>query len=265
MKLIILSTSPTGRVAQRFARVAKEKGLDVEVVDAARAESLTTRDLSDTVILPRIAPEKNEIAELLRKLETTGAKVINSARSWELSRDKWQSAIIFGRHGIATPRTISVGGGEKFDSSLGLGSTAVFKPLSGTHGNGIIKVHTGDILPNSVGILQEYREADGKDIRLIVVDSKVVAAMQRQSKSGDFRANLHQGATAQEYSPSVGMQNLAVRAAQSLGLSVAGVDILPIGNGLVLEVNPSPGLGIEVYSGIDIVSHIIDAIAEGRV
>lgn len=265
MKVIIISSSPEGRVARRFLRAATDVGLDAEVIGSGAADILLTRDLTDIIILPRIAPEQNQQTQILDTFASMSARVINPAVAWRRSRDKWQSAVCFERSGIPTPRTILAPSNDTFSSEMRLGKQAVYKPLDGTHGEGVMIVRDGDTLPEQPGILQEYIETNGQDVRLIVVGDQVVASMGRQARSGDFRANLHQGATATEYVPSAEVEAIAVRAAQCLGLTMAGVDVLPVGSScLVIEANPSPGLLIEGHSKVDIAHEVMDAIRQNR-
>lgn len=266
MKIVIVSSSPDGRVVRRFESAARARNVPCEVVDADDMQQLASRDLTDTVVIPRIAPEKNHLAEQLHALEIAGARVINSAESWRISRDKWQTYQAFNTAHVPTPRTQCASEKTRFIAGGELGDKVVFKPLGGTHGDGIVIVEPGDRIPREAGILQEFFDVNGKDVRCIVVGDTVVAAMERQSRSGEFRANLHQGATARAYDPPSDVRSIAVRAAQSLGLVVAGVDLLPTDAGaLAIEANPSPGLGIEAFSGVDVAAAIIDATIDDRI
>ena len=183
MRLIILSSSPEGRVARRFLSTASELGIDdVQAVSIDRASELLKEDLSETVILPRIAPEENEKAQVLQQLEDAGAYVVNSPQSWIDSRDKWRSYELFSQYNIATPATISAPVGTYDDSSI-LGDRVIFKPLNGTHGNGIVFINKGDELPKDAGVLQAFiPEAANTDVRLFVVNDEVVASMMRKAR-----------------------------------------------------------------------------------
>ena len=110
-------------------------------------------------------------------------------------------------------------------------------------------------------LVQEFiKEAKGSDIRAFVVDGKIVGAMKRTAKEGEFRSNLHRGGSAQLIKLSREERQTALNAAKSLGLTVCGVDMLQSARGpLVMEVNSSPGLeGIEKATGKDIASKIIE-------
>lgn len=261
-QLIILSTSPNGRVAHRLSDIAKSTGISVEIQSLDDAKTLLQRPLAGVVVLPRIAPAHNQQAvKLLFDLQKRGARIINAPDSWELSRDKWKSYSAFSEYGVPTPKTLLYPELAYDGYVYMLGSPFIFKPISGTHGEGIKIIWREEDLPAELGIMQEYiEESAGTDIRVVVVGDKVVAAMRRIAQAGEFRANLHQGATAETIESSDVINNTAVSASRSLGLDVAGVDIVMSANGpLVLEANPSPGLGIEAYTGVSVASAIIEA------
>ena len=112
-------------------------------------------------------------------------------------------------------------------------------------------------------LVQEFiKEANGKDLRLFVVDGKVVASIQREAAPGEFRANIHMGGTASIVKPTADEKRIAIKAAKAMDLRVAGVDIIRSSKGpLLLEVNSSPGLeGIEGATGIDIATKIIEYV-----
>ena len=112
-------------------------------------------------------------------------------------------------------------------------------------------------------LVQEFiKEAGGSDIRCLVIGDKVVAAMKRQGKEGEFRSNIHRGGSANLVRITPAERSTAVRAAKTMGLSVCGVDLLRSNHGpVVMEVNSSPGLeGIESATGKDIASSIIEFI-----
>ena len=266
MNLVIVSSSPAGRVARRIQKAATAHAMECRIVGVDDIATLADSILPDTVVLPRISPEQNEMASRLSVLQARGAYVINPADSWVVSRDKWRTYERLKEFAVPTPKTVYALAGTIFSAELGLGEQAIFKPRYGTHGEGIIVVKRGDTIPREEGVLQEYIDTGGADIRLFVVGERVVAAMQRQAKPGDFRANLHQGATARRYVPDDIMQQVAVRAAKSMGLAMAGVDVLgSAGGAVVIEVNPSPGLGIEQYADSDVAGAMIEAIAAGLV
>jgi ribosomal protein S6--L-glutamate ligase len=111
-------------------------------------------------------------------------------------------------------------------------------------------------------LLQEFvKESAGTDIRVFVVGGKVIASMKRQSLDDDFRSNLHQGGEGVPVKLTDAERKTALKAAKAMGLSVCGVDLMPSSRGpLVLEVNSSPGFGIERVTGRNVAGPIIDYV-----
>jgi ribosomal protein S6--L-glutamate ligase len=199
---------------------------------------------------------------------------VNESVAIARSRDKLRSLQLLSRKGIGLPVT---GFAHSPDDTQDLirmvgGSPLVIKLLEGTQGMGVVLAETPkaaeSVVDAFVGLkvnilVQEFiKEADCSDIRCFVVGGKVVATMQRQAKKGEFRSNLHRGATSHQVKITKEERSMAIRAAKIMGLNVAGVDILRSHRGpLVLEVNSSPGLkGIETTTGIDVASQIIEFI-----
>jgi ribosomal protein S6--L-glutamate ligase len=111
-------------------------------------------------------------------------------------------------------------------------------------------------------VQQFVKEANGEDIRCLVVGEKVVASMIRRGKKGDFRSNLHRGGTAEAVKITPKERATAVKSAKAVGLNVCGVDMLRSNEGpVVMEVNSSPGLeGVENATGVDVAGKIVDFI-----
>jgi ribosomal protein S6--L-glutamate ligase len=259
-KLLIISTSPGGRVARRIKDVAIQAGLQTAIYGIDEVSAITQRELEGAVILPRIAPEYNAQAiAVLAQLEAMGAHIVNSAESWVGSRDKWKSYLLFEAQNVPTPKSFLYPETTYDECVRALGGILLFKPIDGTHGEGIVIVSSEEELWGKTGIVQQYiQESAGVDMRVFVVGDKVVGAMRRVAAAGEFRANLHQGASATSVVIDPATSAIAVRAAKVLGLDIAGVDIVMSATGaMVLEANPSPGLGIEEYTGPIIVPEII--------
>jgi ribosomal protein S6--L-glutamate ligase len=200
-------------------------------------------------------------------------KIFSAVESQALvrSRDKLRSLQLLARAGVGLPKTVFTNFSKNVEhviDSVG-GAPVVLKLLEGTQGLGVILADTqnaaGSVLEAFNGleariIVQEFiKEAGGADIRAFVVDGVVVGAMKRQGKEGEFRSNLHRGGTANIIELTEEEENTALVAAKTMGLGVAGVDMLQSSHGpLVLEVNSSPGLeGIEKATGTDIAKKII--------
>ncbi len=190
------------------------------------------------------------------------------------SRDKLRSLQLLSRKGIGLPVSGFAHSPDDIEDLIKMvgGAPVVIKLLEGTQGIGVVLAETHQAAESVIEafmglkaniLVQEYiKEAGGADIRCFVVGDKVVAAMQRKAKPGEFRSNLHRGGTASLIKITPEERSTAVRAAAVMGLNVAGVDILRSNHGpVVMEVNSSPGLeGIENATGKDIAGMIIDFI-----
>jgi len=205
------------------------------------------------------------------------------SNTWTLSssisitrvRDKLRSAQIFAKAGIASPKTLVSRNTADIDDLLEqIGLPAIIKLATGTHGNGVVLAETKKAarsalqafyLYNEDGtniLIQEYiKESAGTDIRAFVVGSQVVASMKRQSLDDDFRSNLHKGGEGTSIKLTDSERKMCVKAAKAMGLTVAGVDFMRSSRGaLVLEVNASPGFGIEKITRRNVAGKIIEYI-----
>ena len=225
-------------------------------------------------IIPRIGASNTYFGtNVVRHFEAMGIFSVVSSAGINNSRDKWICFQILAKHKIPVPRTMYASFFE-FEEQLKSfnGKPIIIKLLEGTHGEGVIlsespqnALATIETL-NAAGvkfILQEYiEEANGADVRAIVVDGVVVAAMKRKCKIGDFRSNLHRGGTSEMISLSSAEEKIAIQAAKAMNLSFCGVDILQSKNGpMVLEINSTPGLeGIENTSGKNVSKSVIGLI-----
>lgn len=229
-------------------------------------------------IIPRIGASNTYYGtNVVRHFEAMGIFSVASSQGINHSRDKWASFQLLAKNQIPVPRTLYASFFE-FEEQLKTfkGKPVIIKLLEGTHGEGVIlsespqnALATIETL-NAAGVkflLQEYiEEANGADVRAIVVDGVVVAAMKRKCKSGDFRSNLHRGGTSEIISLSSEEEKTAIKAAKAMGLGFCGVDILQSKNGpLVLEINSTPGLeGIENTSGKNVSKSVIGYIERSR-
>lgn len=229
-------------------------------------------------IIPRIgASNTYNGSTLVRHFSNMGVFSIVSADAILQSRDKWTCSQILANANVPIPKTL-YGNCANASSLLHHFKSypVIIKVLEGTHGNGVI------IAPDSLNALstiealktagvkflvQEFiEESNGSDLRMIVVDGKVIAAMKRESKKGDFRSNLHRGGTSINIKPTFQEEQIAINAARAMNLGVCGIDILNSKRGpLVLEINSSPGLeGIETTTQIDISKYIISYIERNK-
>lgn len=290
MKIAILSRKPNLYSTKRLVEAAKSRGHDADIIDTMRCYMNITSaqptihykgselDHYDAVI-PRIGASVTFYgAAVVRQLEMMGVFCVNDSVAMTRGRDKLRCLQLLSKKGIGLPVT---GFAHSLDEIKDLikmvgGTPLVIKFLEGTQGIGVILVETSkaarSVLEAFLGLkvnimVQEYiKEAGGADIRCFVVGGQVVAAMKRQAKSPEeFRSNLHRGGIATAVDITEEERNMAVRAAQIIGLNVAGIDIVRSSRGpLIIEVNASPGLeGIEKTTLIDVASEIIKFVESG--
>ncbi|MBY6203687.1 30S ribosomal protein S6--L-glutamate ligase [Halomonas denitrificans] len=283
MRIAILSRSRSIYSTKRLVEAAEERGHEVRVVDTLRCYMSIashrpsihyrgdTLDQFDAVI-PRIGASITFYGTaVLRQFEMMGTFPLNESVAVTRSRDKLRSLQLLSRRGIGLPVTGFANAADDIGDLIEMvgGAPLVVKLLEGTQGIGVVLCETKkaaeSVLEAFMGLnvsimVQEYiKEAGGADIRCFVVGDKVVAAIKRQAKPGEFRSNLHRGGTASLIKITPEERSTAVRAARIMGLNVAGVDLLRSNHGpLVMEVNSSPGLeGIESATGKDVAGLII--------
>ncbi|MDX1696829.1 MAG: 30S ribosomal protein S6--L-glutamate ligase [Thiohalobacterales bacterium] len=286
MKIAILSRNRKLYSTRRLIEAAEERGHQVVVLDALRCYMNITsmrpsihyrgEDQSGfDAVIPRIGASVTFYGTaVLRQFEMMGVYPLNESVAITRSRDKLRSMQLLARKGIGLPVTGFANNPDDVADLIKMvgGAPLVIKLLEGTQGIGVVLAETAkaaeSVIEAFMGLdanilVQEYiKEAGGADIRCFVVGDKVVAAMKRQAKEGEFRSNLHRGGTAALIKITPEERSTAVRAARVMGLNVAGVDLLRSNHGpVVMEVNSSPGLeGIENASGKDIAGMCIEFI-----
>jgi ribosomal protein S6--L-glutamate ligase len=226
-------------------------------------------------VIPRIRPSITFYGcALTRQFEALNVYCLNSSTAITQSRDKLFSLQLLLQSGIDIPTTGFANSPLDTDDLIKMvgGSPLIVKLLEGTQGKGVVLAETKKAAESVINafkslnvniLVQEFiKEANGKDLRLFVIDGKVVAAIQREALPGEFRANIHLGGSASVIKPTAEEKKIAIRAAKAMDLKVAGVDIIRSSKGpLLLEVNSSPGLeGIEGATNKDIAGEMIRAI-----
>ena len=287
MKIAILSRSSSLYSTARLRDAAQERGHEVSVVDYLRCYmDITARrpkvlfrgdEVQPQAIIPRIGASYTFYGTaVVRQFEMADVFTVNSSDSISRSRDKLRSMQLLSRAGVGLPTTSFAHSTQDIDGLLEVvgGAPVVVKLLEGTQGLGVVLAETRKAAESVIGafrqmdaniLVQEYvKESAGSDIRAFVLGGKVVATMRRSGAPGEFRSNLHRGGTAEPVKLTPKERATAVRAAKTMGLNVAGVDMLQSSEGpMVLEVNSSPGLeGIEAVSGVDIADLIIEYIED---
>lgn len=288
MKIAILSNGTGNYSTKRLKEEALKRGHTVRVVKyrdcyASIEQSNPTvsykgEDLEQfDAIIPRIAANMTKYGTaIVRQLEMQGIYSVSSSIAINRSRDKLRSAQVLSRAGVGIPKTVFSRNTTDIDGLLDQlgGMPVIIKLASGTHGNGVVLAETKKAaksvlqafyLTNDDGtniLLQEFvEESAGTDIRAFVVGSRVVASMKRQSLDDDFRSNLHKGGEGTAIKLTEEERKMAIKAAKAMGLNIAGVDMMRSKRGpLILEVNASPGFGIEKVTGRDVASAIIEYI-----
>ncbi len=286
MKIAILSRSKKLYSTRRLIEAGKERGHDVHVFDtlkcymdiASHRPSIHYKGQKlegFEAVIPRIGASITFYgAAVLRQFEMMGVYPLNESVGITRSRDKLRSLQILARAGVGLPLTGFAHSTDDTQALIDLvnGAPLVVKLLEGTQGKGVVLAETYKAAESLIDafrnldanfLVQEFiKEAGGADIRCFVIGDRVIAAMMRQAKEGEFRSNLHRGGTASKIKLTPEERSTAVRAASKMGLNVAGVDVLRSNHGpVVLEVNSSPGLeGIETATGLDVAGKTFEFI-----
>ncbi|UUW90741.1 30S ribosomal protein S6--L-glutamate ligase [Pimelobacter simplex] len=286
MKLAILSRAPRSYSTQRLRTAALDRGHQVKVLNTLRFSidlsgdepdlQFRGKQLSDyDAVLPRIGNSITYFGTaVVRQFEQMDVYTPNTANGIANSRDKLRATQILSRHGIGMPATTFVR--DRADVIPAIervgGAPVVIKLLEGTQGIGVILAPSIKVAEAIIETLQStkqqvliqrfVKESKGRDVRALVVGDRVVAAMRRVAQGDEFRSNVHRGGSVERVDLDPEYEQIAVRAAQIMGLKVAGVDMLEANDGpLVMEVNSSPGLeGIESATKLDVAGAIIDYI-----
>jgi ribosomal protein S6--L-glutamate ligase len=286
VKIGILSRNPKLYSTRRLTEACEAHGHEVQVIDALRSYMNIASHKPEIhykgeilkgfdAIIPRIGASVTFYGTaVLRQFEMMGVYPLNESVAISRSRDKLRSLQLLSRKGVGMPVTGFAHSPDDIQDVIEMvgGAPLVIKLLEGTQGIGVVLAETRkaaeSVIEAFLGLkanimVQEYiKEAGGADIRCLVVGSKVVAAMKRQAREGEFRSNLHRGGHAEIIKLTPEERSTAVRASKIMGLNVCGVDILRSNHGpVVMEVNSSPGLrGIEEATGKDVAGLIISFI-----
>ena len=287
MNIGILSRNRSLYSTKRLVEAAGARGHDVRVIDYLRCYmNITTakpqvlyagESLMFDAVIPRIGASYTFYGTaVVRQFEVMGVYPANESQSITRARDKLRSMQLLARSGVGLPVTSFAHSARDIDGLLDVvgGAPVIVKLLEGTQGLGVVLAETRKAAESVIGafrqldaniLVQEFiKEAKGADIRAFVVGGRVVASMKRQGGPGEFRSNLHRGGSAASIKLTAIERATAVKAAKTMGLNIAGVDMVQSSHGpLVLEVNSSPGLeGIEEASGIDVAARVIRFIEE---
>jgi len=286
MCIAVLSRSENLYSTKRIVEEIKATGNKPMVIDYTRCSILI--ESGNPLIIYRGVPLKNVNAVIpriasshvvhgsavVRQFEMAGIYSVCESQAIVRSKDKLRTLQLLSRANIPIPRTIFAKFPKPKDISEILKTIGnppyIIKFVYGTHGTGTILAETRESAISMIEalsnvkvniLIQEFvKESYGKDVRAFVVGDRVVAAMERQARGGEFRANIHKGGKGKPITLSSEEEALAVKSAKVIGLNVAGVDMLITKDGYkVVEINSSPGLrGIEEVTGKNIAREIVD-------
>ncbi|HKJ68631.1 MAG TPA: 30S ribosomal protein S6--L-glutamate ligase [bacterium] len=288
MKIGVLSRKSGLYSTRRLVEAGQRRGHEMQVINylgcymsiSAHRPSIhyQGRELQGfDAIIPRIGASYTFYGTaIVRQFEMMGVFPTNDSQAITRSRDKLRAFQLLARKGIGLPVTGFARNIRDIDDLIEMvgGAPLIIKLLEGTQGVGVVLAETKQAAESVIQafyglksniLVQEYiKEAGGSDIRAFVIDKLVVASMHRKAREGEFRANVHRGGTVSAIKLTPEERSIAVRAARTMGLRVAGVDMLRSNHGpVVMEVNSSPGLGgIEQATGKDIAEKIIQYIEQ---
>jgi ribosomal protein S6--L-glutamate ligase len=232
------------------------------------------------VLIPRVAVTSRLDLEvsLVKQFQLMDIPVINKYLPIQRAKNKLRTLQILTRKSLSVPKTIVVRKFKYIDDAIKMvgGFPVILKSPYGSYGAGVVIVESRRSLYSALDVIwmsmktniiliQEYvAEAYGSDYRAFVVGNKVVAAMKRTAKKGEFRSNLHLGGEASKVKLTAEERKISVNATKALGLEVAGVDILRSNNGpVVMEVNANPGFyGLSQFTGINVAKSIVQFAVE---
>jgi len=288
VKIAVLSRNPRLYSTARLIEEALNAGHEARVIDTLkcymditssnpavwyRGEKLERQD----AVIPRIgASITNYGTAVIRQFEMMDTYSLVGSIPLGRSRSKLRALQLLSKKGLGMPVTgfaHDVHNTRELIKLVG-GAPLVVKLVEGTQGRGVVLAETVKAAESVIDaftelkadfLVQEFiKEAGGSDVRCFVIGNKVVAAMERSSAPGEFRSNLHRGGSAKLTKLTPTERRTAIKAAQTMGLNVAGVDILRSDRGpLVMEVNSSPGLrGIEEATGVNVAGKIIEFIEQ---
>lgn len=286
MKIAILSKGGANYTTKRLKEVAKERGHEVRVINYAKCyvsiekdkpvirykgESLDHFD----AVIPRIAQSYTKYGTaIVRQFESQGAYTTASSLAINRSRDKLRAYQVLAKAGVGIPKTVFARETANFEDVIELagGTPLIIKVARGTHGNGVVLAETPKAAKAVMQafyvegvnfLVQEFvKESAGTDIRALVVGSRVVASVKRQSLDDDFRSNTHQGGVGVPVKLSEEERKTAIKAAKAMGLPICGVDMMRSERGpVVLEVNSSASIKTpELITKRDVATKIIEYV-----
>ena len=259
-------------------RVVNPQDVDIFVDRDDRKSILVAgkaRALPDFVIPRTGSGTTYFIKAIIRHLERLGVILINGSDSIDTVKDKLYTQQVLGESNLPVPKTLLVKHPINVEwVEQNIGFPAIIKTLSGSFGAGVFMAEDkkqfkqllkmAEITKKSYNIIvQEFiKDSWGKDLRVFVLNGKVVGCMMRQAVDDDFRANITRGGEGIPYQIDENIEWLGGESARLLDLDIAGVDLLFDDSGYqICEVNSSPGFeGMEKFTKVNIAESIVNYI-----
>jgi ribosomal protein S6--L-glutamate ligase len=288
LRVVILSRNRKLYSTRRLVEAIKVRGHHAKVLDTLRCNLVLARDAPRVfyrgeevrgvgVVIPRIGASITGYGlAVVNQFDMMGVPTLNNSVPIARARDKLRALQLLSRFGIDIPRTVMCRYRDEVPLAVEQvgGLPCIMKLIRGTQGVGVLIANTMTEVEGMLDtlwtlgqeiLLQELiAESRGKDVRALVIGDRVVAAMRRTAREGEFRSNIHRGGEGQAIELPPGYAAAAVKAAQVIGLEVAGVDMLESRDGpKIMEVNSSPGFeGLESVTGQDIAGLYVDHAVE---
>lgn len=288
MRIAILSKGSANYSTKRLKEEAIKRGHEVRIVNYAKCYMTIERGnpvvyykgkvLDDfDAVIPRIAQSYTKYGcAVVRQFEMRDVYTTAKSIAIDRSRDKLRAYQLLSRAGVGIPKTVLARETSDFESVIEKagGAPLIVKVARGTHGNGVVLAETNKAakavmqafyVEGVTFLVQEFvKEAVGSDLRALVVGSRVVASIKRQSLDDDFRSNTHQGGVGKVVKLTPEEERTAIKAAKAMGLPVCGVDMMRSERGpLVLEVNSSASIKTpELLTKRNVAEKIIEYIEQ---
>jgi ribosomal protein S6--L-glutamate ligase len=284
VRIAVLSRKPGLYSTARLVEAGRARGHAVDVLDPIRCVLQIERGSHRMlcageevggydVVIPRIGASITDYGlAVLGFFERHGVPSVNPGPAIARARDKLRALQTLSAHDVGIPRTVMMREPSAVRAAVDAvgGTPVIIKLLQGTQGVGVMIAESPESVESTLDtlwglgqniILQEFiAESRGRDLRALVVGGKLVAAMRRTARAGEFRSNLHRGGAGKRVELDEPSTKAALDAARIIGLDLAGVDMLESKDGpRVIEVNSSPGLrGIERATKVDVAALVIE-------
>ena len=274
----------TNRLIEEF----QKQDIEVQLVDPTTVDIFVNKDNKKSILvngepsdLPQfVFPRTGSgttyyIKAVIRHFERMGVPVINSSDAIDNVKDKLYTHQILAQSNLDIPKTMLLRHPIDIDFvQKNIGFPVIVKKISGSYGRGVFLcedkkqlnqlVTMAELTKKSYDIiLQEFiKDTWGKDLRVFVVNDKVVGCMMRQATDDDFRANITRGGEGFPYEVNEQIEWLSSESSKALGLDIAGVDLLFQNGGYkICEVNSNPGFeGMETFTKKNIAKEIVSFI-----